>query len=246
MTLFYALLLCCGLLLPVGLFLLRGNRQVVMLLPAMGISGGVMILLSLFLSPWVTYADSTKLVQNAAAVSSQTQILEQIKQLPGFKDIQMTGGMSSQEILDILITPSTQGLRDAIYRSDLITGWRLADIGFAGNSLLSVLLLLGFLLSLVNILFGLLQYFRADLFRNKTIFFLPFIAILLILIMLEMLPSIDVLGNLVDLRMRLFAVLAETEVGWGVWYFFPGLLLCGIAGLAPLIYQSPSNYEFED
>lgn len=246
MTLFYALLLCCGLLLPVGLFLLRGNRQVVMLLPAMGISGGVIILLSLFLSPWVTYADSTKLVQNAAAVSSQTQILEQIKQLPGFKDIQMTGGMSSQEILDILITPSTQGLRDAIYRSDLITGWGLARISFGGNGLLSIILLLGFLLSWASILLGLLQFFLTNPFRGKTIYFLPIIAVLVMLVMLEMLPSIDILGNLMGLRLRLFAALAETEVGWGVWYFFSGLLLCGLAGLAPLIYQPPSNYELED
>lgn len=225
---------------------LRGKNRGRLFLTAVGWTGALLILGSIYFLPWIRTGNIGTVEKNAGWIARQGEIIESIKKVPGFEnwlaDIQVPTG---DDIVDALEHPVKERFLYYVDNGVNINAWHFMRMVrkvqpviflYIGSAVLCAGV--GVILNLRRMILSVLD--GQILFRIITISS----AITLMLIMSEI-TRFDTLGATGELEVRLLTTLAETRLGPGAGFCLLGLAMLAASGVADFLPTPARENETE-
>jgi hypothetical protein len=229
------IILSVGLVIAV-ILLIRSSNRASQILPVLGWVGSLLILCSYIFLSWIKFGPLYTIEINADWIASKIEIVDAIKQIPGFDELfNEIHTLSGNDIIQAIDHPAREKVLEFSQDGRLINGFNLMTLIRAVNPPVVLLLGLGVLIALVGSIINLSRLItsRHDVQTLSRVF--AVVVIFLFLALTTIFTTFDTLCSVDDFNVRLLTTLAETQISHGVWCALLGFALLAISEITDLV-----------
>jgi len=224
-----------------------------MILKIITVAGAGVIIVSIFLLPWVNFLDAKASDQQIAQFLSDARIRDLLEQVPQLRQLLGIQRLATLEDVRHLFTnPELQKVFTLAPERQRLSGWALWHEVPRVNVFLRWSLLLAMILAAATVIWALFTLI-SRLGRVSRIGTLLYSvgALLVFLLVLWYVPTVDTFGLRDDFGLALVCLLTGSRTGSGIWVALLGLLMIAVAGGIQfaigeyeIVRQEENNWEY--